>query len=297
MRHLGLDMGATYIKWVVLDGDEIAAEGRLETRAAAGPDAVIDRLVAAGNDARPVDTVGIGVPGLYEASSGTTTFLTNMPGGWRGVRVVARLSDALGAPAALINDARAFALAESQLGAARERGTAVFVAIGTGVGGGLTIGGALYEGREGRAGEIGHVTIAAAWKRSYARPSLSGRSGAPANCSGSGSRTRSCCSRRSVSSSAEASAHSARSCSSRCAQSCGGAYSSRSRSTSCRRSWASWQAPSVLRYAAPAVASAAFRALKSSRIVPVAVAPIRVTPTFITSSSASSVRTPPAAFT
>ena len=160
MRHLGLDMGATYIKWVVLDGDEIAAEGRLETRAAAGPDAVIDRLVAAGNDARPVDTVGIGVPGLYEASSGTTTFLTNMPGGWRGVRVVARLSDALGAPAALINDARAFALAESQLGAARERGTAVFVAIGTGVGGGLTIGGALYEGREGRAGEIGHVTIA-----------------------------------------------------------------------------------------------------------------------------------------
>src|SRR4029453_9770065 len=106
------------------------------------------------------DTVGIGVPGLYEASSGTTTFLTNMPGGWRGVPVVARLSEGLGVPAALINDARGCALAESQLGAARGRGTAVFVAIGTGVGGGITIGGSLYEGREGRAGGIGHVTSA-----------------------------------------------------------------------------------------------------------------------------------------
>ena len=160
MRHLGLDMGATYIKWVVLEGDEVTAEGRLETRAAEGPDAVLGRLVAAGREAGPVDTVGIGVPGLFDASSGTTTFLTNVPGGWRGVPVVARLSEGLEAPAALINDARAFALAESQLGAARGRGTAVFVAIGTGVGGGLTIGGALYEGREGRAGEIGHVTIA-----------------------------------------------------------------------------------------------------------------------------------------
>ena len=160
MRHLGLDMGATYIKWVVLDGDEIAANGRLETRAAEGPDAVIGRLLAAGAEAGAVDTVGIGVPGLFDAAAGSTTFLTNMPGGWRGVPVVDRVSAGLGAPAALINDARAFALAESRLGAARGRGTAVFVAVGTGVGGGITIGGVLYEGREGRAGEIGHVTIA-----------------------------------------------------------------------------------------------------------------------------------------
>jgi len=83
-----------------------------------------------------------------------------MPGGWRGVPVVARLSEALEAPTALINDARAFALAESELGAARECDTAVFVAVGTGVGGGITVGGRFHEGRGGRAGEIGHVTIA-----------------------------------------------------------------------------------------------------------------------------------------
>ena len=160
MRHLGLDLGATYIKWVVLEDDEVVADGRLETRAADGPDGVIDRLVAAGRKAGVVDTAGIGVPGLFDATTGTTTFLTNMPGGWRGVPVVARLSEALEAPTALINDARAFALAESELGAARECDTAVFVAVGTGVGGGISVGGRFHEGRAGRAGEIGHLTIA-----------------------------------------------------------------------------------------------------------------------------------------
>jgi glucokinase len=75
------------------------------------------------------------------------------------VRLAQRVGDALDAPARLINDARAFALAESTLGAARGCDAAVFVAVGTGVGGGIVLGGRLYEGREGRAGEIGHVTI------------------------------------------------------------------------------------------------------------------------------------------
>jgi glucokinase len=153
-------MGATYIKWVVLEGDEVAADGKRETRAADGPDAVIERLLAAGGEAGEVDTVGIGVPGLFDGAAGTTTFLTNMPGGWRGVPLVERIAAGLGVPAALINDARAFALAESALGAARGCDTAVFVAVGTGVGGGITVGGRFHEGREGRAGEIGHLTIA-----------------------------------------------------------------------------------------------------------------------------------------
>lgn len=159
MRHLGLDLGGTYVKWVVLEGDEVTAEGRVETGGADGPEAVISRLVAAGREAGTVDTIGIGVPGLYDAATGTTTFLPNVPGEWAGVPIVARVGAALGAPAALINDARAFALAESTLGAARGCQSAVFVAVGTGVGGGITVGGALHEGREGRAGEIGHVTI------------------------------------------------------------------------------------------------------------------------------------------
>ena len=55
MRHLGLDLGATYIKWVVLEGDTVTADGRLETRAAEGPDGVIGRLARVGRDQTLVD--------------------------------------------------------------------------------------------------------------------------------------------------------------------------------------------------------------------------------------------------
>lgn len=160
MRHLGLDLGATYVKWAVLEGDEVVADGRLETRAGQGPDAVVGRLVSVGAEAGAIDTVGLGVPGLFDAERGVATFLPNLPGDWGKVPLAARVGDALGAPAALINDARAFALAETELGAARGCDTAVFVAVGTGVGGGIAVGGRLHEGRAGRAGEIGHMTIA-----------------------------------------------------------------------------------------------------------------------------------------
>jgi glucokinase len=159
VRQLGLDLGATYVKWVVLEDDAVTASGKLDTRAAEGPDAVVSRLVAAGGEAGTVDSIGIGVPGLFDAERGVATFLPNVPGDWTRVPLVDRITAELGAPAALINDARAFALAESELGAARDCDTAVFVAVGTGVGGGITFGGKLHEGRAGRAGEIGHVTI------------------------------------------------------------------------------------------------------------------------------------------
>jgi glucokinase len=160
VRHLGLDLGASYVKWVVLENDDVVADGKLETRAAQGPDAVVDRLSSVGDAVGAVDTVGIGVPGLFDAERGVATFLPNLPGDWEKVPLAARVGDALGAPAALINDARAFALAESALGAARGCDTAVFVAVGTGVGGGITVGSRFHEGRAGRAGEIGHLTIA-----------------------------------------------------------------------------------------------------------------------------------------
>lgn len=158
-RHLGLDLGGKYVKWVVLEDGLVAAKGQTKTRAAAGPEAVIERLVVAGREAGRVDTVGIGVPGLFDAATGAVTFLTNVPGDWKGRPLARLIGDALGAPARLINDARAFALAEWTLGAARGCDTAVFAVVGTGVGGGIVVGGKPHEGREGRAGELGHQTI------------------------------------------------------------------------------------------------------------------------------------------
>ncbi len=240
---------------------------------------------------------------------GVATFLPNLPGDWQKVPLAARLAEALDAPAALINDARAFALAESALGAARDCDTAVFVAVGTGVGGGITVGGRLHEGRAGRAGEIGHVTIAEKGPQctcgnrgcleAFVREALGARRLRRAGqLLGIG-----------VANAIVLLAPELRRDRRRRRLHRREAARRPLRQEVARRVFVSVPVEivqaelgvragaSARRYAAPAAASAAFRALKSSRIVSVAVAPIRVTPTFITSSSASSVRTPPAALT
>ena len=79
-----------------------------------------------------VSTVGIGVPGLYDPAAGTARFLVNFPGGWHGKPVAAPVSEALGLPVALINDARAFGLAELRLGAGRGARSMVGLTLGTG---------------------------------------------------------------------------------------------------------------------------------------------------------------------
>ncbi len=67
----------------------------------------------------PVASIGVGVPGLYDPATGATRFLVNVPGPWAGHAVAGPVGDALGVPVALVNDARAFGLAELRLGAGR----------------------------------------------------------------------------------------------------------------------------------------------------------------------------------
>lgn len=171
MQHLGLDLGATNLKWAMLsrsDGDwTTIARDQVSTRigpdVAAVPGAVVAQLaeVAAGAiDAwGPVATVGIGVPGLYDPVAGTTRFLVNLPGPWAGQPVAGPVRDALGVPVHLINDARAFGLAELRLGAGRGADSMIGLTLGTGVGGVVAVGGQVIQGHDGTAGEIGHQTI------------------------------------------------------------------------------------------------------------------------------------------
>jgi glucokinase len=111
------------------------------------------------NEHGPVTTVGIGVPGLYDPATGTTRFLVNVPGAWAGRPVAPPLAAALGVPAALINDARAFGLAELRAGAGRGVGSIVGLTLGTGVGGVIAIDGRVVLGHDGTAGEVGHQTL------------------------------------------------------------------------------------------------------------------------------------------
>lgn len=165
--HLGVDLGATNLKWAVVertgDGWRTVDRGQVPTRATAGPDGIVAQLgevAAAAMAARPeIASVGIGVPGLYDPAAGATRFLVNLPGDWDGVPVAAPIRARVGVPVALINDARAFGLAELRLGAGRGAASMVGLTLGTGVGGVIAIDGRVLMGHDGTAGEIGHQTI------------------------------------------------------------------------------------------------------------------------------------------
>jgi glucokinase len=166
-RHLGLDLGGTNIKWVVAEREvgewRVLDRGQVATPMPKGPDVVVPRLAAVGADAigrsPGVTSVGIGVPGLYDPAAGTTRFLVNLPGGWPGVPVAGPVGAALGLPASLINDARAFGLAELRLGAARGASSMVGFTLGTGIGGVIAIDGRVHLGHDGTGGELGHQTL------------------------------------------------------------------------------------------------------------------------------------------
>jgi len=124
---------------------------------------VIERLATIGREALgrlpSISSIGIGVPGLYDPLSGATRDLTNFPDDWEGVPVAPYVGHAVGVPAFLINDARAFGLAELRLGAGRGASSMVGVTLGTGVGGVICVDGHVVQGHDGAAGELGHQTI------------------------------------------------------------------------------------------------------------------------------------------
>jgi glucokinase len=166
-EHLGIDLGATNIKWVIAEagptGWSVVDRGQEPTHGREGPDAVVARLVAIGRqavaDRSSVASVGVGVPGRYDPVEGTIRFLVNIPGAWDGRPVGGPIGEALDRPVALLNDARAFGLAELRLGAGRGARSMVGLTLGTGLGGVIAIDGRIHEGHDGSAGEIGHHVI------------------------------------------------------------------------------------------------------------------------------------------
>jgi glucokinase len=166
-RHLGIDVGGTSCKLAVVEttpGGESRLLATVSVPTGSGdPGEVVDRVVAAAAGLLaahgPVAAAGAGVPGLFDEATGRTLLLPNLPAAWNGYSFRGPLADRLGVPVALINDARAFALAESRLGAAAGCSTVVCLTLGTGVGGGVVVDGRLRFGPHGRAGELGHQVI------------------------------------------------------------------------------------------------------------------------------------------
>jgi glucokinase len=165
-RHLGLDVGGTNLKWAVIERDakaRLLTTGVLPTDTHGGEQSVVEQLIEVArtvfSETEGIESVGVGMPGVLDPDAGLTRFIPNIPGHWDGVQVTQTMMDAVRSPTRLINDARAFALAEHGLGAGRGATSMLGITLGTGVGGGLILNGRLYLGHKGTAGEFGHQTI------------------------------------------------------------------------------------------------------------------------------------------
>jgi glucokinase len=159
VRALGLDLGGTHIKLALLEDGVPVEQREAETRSEdGGPARVLERIVELGRSVGAVDSIGVALPGLFD-EDGVVVLLPNLYGAWTGMRVREPLEQGLGAPVRMINDGHAFALAESTLGAGRGAANVLCVVCGTGIGGGLVLGGRLHLGPNQRAGEFGHHTV------------------------------------------------------------------------------------------------------------------------------------------
>ncbi|MFJ6750171.1 MULTISPECIES: ROK family protein [unclassified Streptomyces] len=164
---VGVDFGHSHLRVAVgnlahqvlaeeaepIDVDASAAEGfdRAEQ--------LVSRLIeSTGIGAGKVIGVGLGVPGPIDLESGTLGSTAILPG-WSGTNPSQALSERLGVPVYVDNDANLGALGELVWGGGRGAGDLAYIKVASGVGAGLVISGQIYRGPGGTAGEIGHITL------------------------------------------------------------------------------------------------------------------------------------------
>lgn len=163
----GIDLGGTKIQTVVVDeGGEVKGQSRRPTPTDGGPagvaqqmaEALLEAAQEAGVESAALAGVGVGSPGDADEKTGVVSQARNLPD-WEGSFPLAEaLEKALGTGVKVGNDVQVATEAEFHLGAGQEFESVIGVFWGTGVGGGLILGGKPWLGR-GAAGEIGHMVI------------------------------------------------------------------------------------------------------------------------------------------
>lgn len=162
---LGIDVGANKILVHLADlSGTILATERRRTRSARGAPTVLrtvrsaadKALGAAGVDRENLMAVAVGTPGVVDPASGRIALAPQLPG-WEGLELGQTLGRSFPCPVLVENEVRLSVLAERWRGAAQGIDNAVYVQIGVGIGGGILIGGELYRGADGAAGEIGYL--------------------------------------------------------------------------------------------------------------------------------------------
>jgi glucokinase len=168
---IGVDLGGTNLRIAAVSGEgKLLEKVTLGTKLALGRDHVIDQMCDAilnlSGKYKATGSflgAGIGVPGLIDQQTGVMRKAANLPG-WENYPARAEIERRLGLPKSdarvvLENDARVAALGEQWLGAARGVANMAVLTLGTGIGGGIVLGGGIWHGMNGMAGEFGHVTL------------------------------------------------------------------------------------------------------------------------------------------
>ena len=160
-RVIGIDAGGTNLRGGVVD-QELVVHHRVH-RQWHGADRreTLDIFVEAVEEVRAaatdVEAVGFGIPALVDFEAGVARWSTHLP--LEDVPFRDLMSERLGLPVYVDNDANVAMLAEHRHGAARDTRYAVLIALGTGIGSGLVVDGRLYRGATGLGAEIGHMVV------------------------------------------------------------------------------------------------------------------------------------------
>jgi glucokinase len=171
---IGVDLGGTKVAVAPLVGRHFGESELLPTDRS-GSGALIDQLVAMVGRVRGenLDAIGIGVPSIVEFDTGRVVSSVNIP--LKDVPLRQVLGDRLGVPVFVDNDATVAALAEAHDAELRlVAHNLVMITVGTGVGGGIVLGGRIYRGSTGGAGELGHTIVGMDLSGSASVPAASG---------------------------------------------------------------------------------------------------------------------------
>jgi len=164
---VGIDLGGTFIKFVATDRQGSASEIlQLPTVTGDGPEGLVEQMVRGarkvmdenGLSSEQVRGVGVGSPGPLDLEAGLVIASPNIPG-MKNTPLRDMVGDLLGLPVALENDANAAAYGEYVSGAGKDADDLVVLTLGTGVGGGVVIGGEVLHGAHQIGAELGHMIV------------------------------------------------------------------------------------------------------------------------------------------
>ena len=155
MMITGIDIGGTKCSVVISNGVDILDKIYFET---AGCTETLEMIFQAVKKLGKTEKIGVSCGGPLDSKRGIIMSPPNLPG-WDNIPITDMLAEKFGVPAYLRNDADACALAEWKYGAGKGSRNMIFLTCGTGMGAGIIIGGKLYSGFCGMAGEIGHMKM------------------------------------------------------------------------------------------------------------------------------------------